>query len=1148
MKIQRVFTAVFLAFALLLANVAVARAMPPLPSSFYGTVKLDGANVPTGTVVSARINGVIYAWGTALIYEGDTVYTFDVPGEDTDEPGIQGGVPGDTVVFYIGDYIADQTAPWQGGTLEELNLTASTNRTVVFDANGGTGTMSPQVANAPTALTLNAFARSGYTFSGWNTAANGSGTSYADGATYPFAADATLYAQWTANSYTVTFNANGGTAPSPATKPVTFGSAYGALATTSRTGYAFAGWFTAETGGTEVTAATIVSNTADHTLYAHWTANSYTVTFDANGGTAPSPATKPVTFGSAYGALATTSRTGYAFVGWFTAETGGTEVTAATIVSNTADHTLYAHWTANSYTVTFNANGGTAPSPATKPVTFGSAYGALATTSRTGYAFAGWFTAETGGTEVTAATIVSNTADHTTPTGRPTPTATKPVTFGSAYGALATTSRTGYAFVGWFTAETGGTEVTAATIVSNTADHTLYAHWTANSYTVTFNANGGTAPSPATKPVTFGSAYGALATTSRTGYAFAGWFTAETGGTEVTAATIVSNTADHTLYAHWTINAYAVTFKANGGSGSMSNQTGNYNTTAPLTLNAFTRTGYAFTGWNTQANGGGTPYANGANYTFIANITLYAQWSANSYTVTFDANGGTAPSPATKPVTFDAAYGALAATSRAGFVFNGWFTAASGGTEVTAATIVSNAADHTLYAQWDEIDAITVTGITVSNKVYDGNTNAAFDASGYVLVGVTGGDIVTLDTTGASAAFDNKNAGAAKVVTLSGLSLGGKDAHKYTLTPPTLSADIAAKDLTVSATASNKPYDGSTAALATLSTDALAGDAVTATFTAADFDTADVGAGKTVTVTGIAIEGADAGNYNLLNVTAAATADITAGEITVTADDQTKVANQPDPVFTYTASGFAGTDAFVTPPTCSVPAAHTVPGEYDIVCSGGDPGANYVVTSYVNGKFTVTAIQIQKRTFRSSGAQDGWILESAENGNKGWTMNKAATTLRIGDEADRKQYRSILSFATGATLPDNAVIVKVTLKVRQQSVTGSGNPLTIFQGIMVDIRKGAFGATSLQITDWQTKASKTMGPFKTAATSGWFTFNLNPSKAFINKLGTSGGVTQIRLRFKLDDNNNSVANYLSLFSGNAPFASRPQLIVEYYIP
>ncbi|MDL1926765.1 hypothetical protein FBQ79_10925 [Anaerolineae bacterium AMX1] len=239
---------------------------------------------------------------------------------------------------------------------------------------------------------------------------------------------------------------------------------------------------------------------------------------------------------------------------------------------------------------------------------------------------------------------------------------------------------------------------------------------------------------------------GALATTSRTGYAFAGWFTAETGGTEVTAATIVSNTADHTLYAHWTINAYAVTFKANGGSGSMSNQTGNYNTTAPLTLNAFTRTGYAFTGWNTQANGGGTPYANGANYTFIANITLYAQWSANSYTVTFDANGGTAPSPATKPVTFDAAYGALAATSRAGFVFNGWFTAASGGTEVTAATIVSNAADHTLYAQWDEIDAITVTGITVSNKVYDGNTNAAFDASGYVLVGVTGGDIVTLDT------------------------------------------------------------------------------------------------------------------------------------------------------------------------------------------------------------------------------------------------------------------------------------------------------------------------------------------------------------------------------------------------------------------
>jgi hypothetical protein len=91
--------------------------------------------------------------------------------------------------------------------------------TVTFDPNGGTGSMSPQTASAPTALTANAFTRAGYSFSSWNTAANGSGTSYADGASYAFTANATLYAQWTALNHTVTFDANGGTGSmSPQTK------------------------------------------------------------------------------------------------------------------------------------------------------------------------------------------------------------------------------------------------------------------------------------------------------------------------------------------------------------------------------------------------------------------------------------------------------------------------------------------------------------------------------------------------------------------------------------------------------------------------------------------------------------------------------------------------------------------------------------------------------------------------------------------------------------------------------------------------------------------------------------------------------------------------------------------------------------------
>ncbi|HNR31736.1 MAG TPA: InlB B-repeat-containing protein, partial [Candidatus Hydrogenedentes bacterium] len=87
------------------------------------------------------------------------------------------------------------------------------------------------------------------------------------------------------------------------------------------------------------------------------TPKNFTVTFDAQGGSTPSPASKPVTYNAAYGTLGTTSRTGYTFNGWYTASTGGTLVTATTIVGATSNHTLYAQWTSNTYTVTFNLDG-----------------------------------------------------------------------------------------------------------------------------------------------------------------------------------------------------------------------------------------------------------------------------------------------------------------------------------------------------------------------------------------------------------------------------------------------------------------------------------------------------------------------------------------------------------------------------------------------------------------------------------------------------------------------------------------------------------------------------------------------------------------------------------------------------------------------
>jgi len=113
--------------------------------------------------------------------------------------------------------------------------------------------------------------------------------------------------------------------------------------------------------------------------------------------------------------------------------------------------------------------------------------------------------------------------------------------------------------------------------VSTASNHTLYAQWSANSYTVTFNANGGAAPTPASKTVTFDTEYRTLATTSRTSYTFEGWFTAASGGTQVTATSIVSITSDHTLFAQWTLNpALSLTTSASPTTYNTVGQTINY--------------------------------------------------------------------------------------------------------------------------------------------------------------------------------------------------------------------------------------------------------------------------------------------------------------------------------------------------------------------------------------------------------------------------------------------------------------------------------------------------------------------------------------------------------------------------------------------
>jgi len=202
------------------------------------------------------------------------------------------------------------------------------------------------------------------------------------------------------------------------------------------------------------------------------------------------------------------------------------------------------------------------------------------------------------------------------------------------------------------------------------------------------------------------------------------------------------------------------------------------------------------------------------------------------------------------------------------------------------------------------------------------------------------------------------------------------------------------------------------------------------------------------------------------------------------------------------------------------------------------------------GSHSVTVNYIDAtRTILSTNTYDGWILESSETSGTGGTMNKTATTFNLGDNAANKQYRSILSFDTSA-LPDNAVITSVTLKFKYAGKTGT-LPFSTHGNLLADVRRGPFSnRPTLQLGDFAAKGTLTTYKAKVltytnSLIDNWYSQSLLPADyQFINLVG----VTQFRLRFSKDDNNDFGADFLKIFSGNTPEADRPQLIIEYYVP
>ena len=508
---------------------------------------------------------------------------------------------------------------------KQITVTLST---ISFSGNGATSGFMESIQGAigQSATIPNVgFSRTGYTFTGWNTSPDGTGTAYRPNATIQFAAqNITLYAQWKVRSYSVNFDSNGGSAV--ASQSVKYGSKASRPTDPTRAGHTFQGWYTAKSGGTKVSPSTTMG-AANTTLYAHWSVNAYTLAFDGNGGKA-SESSRTVQYGSQYGSLPTATRTGHTFQGWYTAKSGGTKVSPSTTMG-AANTTLYAHWSVNAYTLAFDGNGGKA-SESSRKVQYGNQYGTLPTATRTGYAFQGWYTARSDGSQVSSSTTMEaanttvyahwtvNTYTVSFDSNGGSAVASQSVRYGSKATQPANPTRAGHTFQGWYTARSGGSKYDFGTAV--TGDVTLYAHWSVNSYTLTFDGNGGK-PSEASRTVAYGGQYGSLPTATRTGYAFQGWYTARDGGTKVSPSTTMG-AADTTLYARWSVNSYTVSFDSDGGS-NVPAQKVRYGSKASRPADP-TRAGHTFQGWYTSRDGG-SKYDFGTAVT--GDVTLHAHWA-----------------------------------------------------------------------------------------------------------------------------------------------------------------------------------------------------------------------------------------------------------------------------------------------------------------------------------------------------------------------------------------------------------------------------------------------------------------------------------------------------------------------------------------
>ena len=458
---------------------------------------------------------------------------------------------------------------------------------------------------------------------------DGNGNSYEPGGSVP--ADVTeLTVQWTAPTYAVTLNTNGGTINNGNVTGYTYGvgATLPAADDMTYTGHTFKGWYDNENlTGSPVTAIG-GAETGNKEYWAKWEINQYTVTVKPENGKADIIITQdygtPIT-------APTLTREGYTFKGW------DKEIPETMPADNI---TVKAQWEINQYTIAFDTNGGSEIAPITQD--YGTEITAPDNPTRKGYTFKGWdkeipktMPAENmtvkAQWEINQYTIAFDTNGGSE---------IAPITqdYGTEITAPDNPTRKGYTFKGW------DKEIPKTMPAENM---TVKAQWEINQYTIAFDTNGGSEIAPITQD--YGTEITAPDNPTRKGYTFKGW------DKEIPKTMPAENM---TVKAQWEINQYTIAFDTNGGS-EIAPITQDYGTEITAPDNP-TRKGYTFKGWDKEI-----PKTMPAE-----NMTVKAQWEINQYTIAFDTNGGSEIAPITQD--YGTEITAPDNPTRKGYTFKGW--------------------------------------------------------------------------------------------------------------------------------------------------------------------------------------------------------------------------------------------------------------------------------------------------------------------------------------------------------------------------------------------------------------------------------------------------------------------------------------------